>query len=129
MPTVLHLTTHIDERGALTVVEKEVPFPIRRVFYIYNAPAGIVRGGHGHKRTRMALVAAAGACRVSGFAADGSRWSYALTDPAVCLLLEPEDWHEMEFQTPGTVLLCLASEEFDPDDYEYARPIPIPENR
>jgi hypothetical protein len=122
MPSLIRLTTFDQDHGALTVVEKGVPFPIKRVFYTYHAPVGTVRGGHSHKRSRMALVAVTGRCAVSGVSANGESWSYKLDEPAHCLVLEPSDWHRMTFEVPGTVLLCFASEEYDPDDYVYQQP-------
>lgn len=62
----------------------------------------------------MALIALNGRCRISG--ARGA-WEYRLDDPSSCLILDPPDWHDMFFEVPGTILLCLASEEFDADDY------------
>ena len=122
MPALTRLRTIDQDRGSLTVLEKGVPFVIRRVFYTYNVPAGTIRGGHGHRRCRMALVAAAGVCVVSGFSADGSAWSYRLEDPAECLVLEPGDWHRMAFESEGTVLISFASEEYDAEDYFYDPP-------
>jgi dTDP-4-dehydrorhamnose 3,5-epimerase-like enzyme len=122
MPALIHLTTVVEERGYLTVVENGVPFAVKRVFYTYRVPAGTVRGGHGHKRTRTALVVAAGECEVSGYTESGDAWSFRLADPSECLVLEPGDWHQMRFLEPGTVLICLASEEYDPNDYVYEAP-------
>jgi hypothetical protein len=122
MPSEIRLTTIAENRGTLTVVEKGVPFPVKRIFYTYNVPPGTVRGGHGHKRTRIALVAAAGVCVVSGFSLTGEAWTYRLDDPSRCLVLEPGDWHRMAFEKAGTVLICFASEEYDPDDYVYDQP-------
>jgi hypothetical protein len=122
MPALVPLTTMREERGSLTVVEKGMPFPVKRVFYTWGVPAGTIRGGHGHMKCRVALVAATGACTVSGTSRGGESWSYRLEDPSRCLLLEPGDWHQMAFEAPATVLLCFASEEYDPADYFYDRP-------
>ena len=100
-----------------------MPFPVKRVFYTYNVPAGTVRGGHGHKRTRMALVAVAGTCVVSGYTVEGESWSHRLEDPGICLVVEPGEWHRMEFEANGTVLVCFASEEYDAEDYVYDPPV------
>ena len=111
-----------DERGLLSVMERGTPFRIKRVFFTYGMPAGAVRGGHGHRRTWIALVAAAGVCDVSGFTASGGAWSFRLDDPSSCLVLEPGDWHRMHFPQAGAVLLCVASEEYDPSDYLHDPP-------
>lgn len=119
MASLIKLQTIHQSRGNLTVIEKILPFPVKRVFYIYDVPEGSVRGGHCHKRTRMALIALQGRCTVSGA---WTAWEYRLDDPSTALLLEPPDWHEMRFDLPGTILLCLASEEFDEDDYIDEKP-------
>ena len=122
MPNLIRLTTVTQERGSLTVVEKGVPFPVKRIFYTYQVPPGTVRGRHGNKRSRLGLVAGAGACTVSGISAEGDAWTFRLEDPALCLVLEPGEWHQMVFETAGTVLICFASEEYDPDEYFYDPP-------
>ncbi|MGO8693363.1 MAG: sugar 3,4-ketoisomerase [Rectinemataceae bacterium] len=114
MPSLVDLKTVRQSRGSLTVIEKVLPFAVKRIFYIYDVPPGTNRGGHSHKKTRMALIALNGRCRISG--ARGA-WEYRLDDPSSCLILDPPDWHDMFFEVPGTILLCLASEEFDADDY------------
>jgi len=114
VPSLIDLATVRQSRGSLTVIEKILPFGVKRVFYIYDVPPGTSRGGHGHRKTRMALVALAGSCRISG---PWESWAYRLDSPSSCLILDPEDWHDMLFETPGTILLCLASEDFDADDY------------
>lgn len=119
MPSLIELQTVRQDRGSLTVIEKVLPFPVKRVFYIYDVPAGSVRGGHCHKKTRMALVPLGGSCLITG--AWGA-WEYRLNDPSRALILEAPDWHEMRFEVPGTILLCLASEEFDADDYIDEKP-------
>jgi dTDP-4-dehydrorhamnose 3,5-epimerase-like enzyme len=119
---LIEITTLTDARGCLSVAEKGVPFRIKRVFYTYKVPPGTVRGGHGHKQTTVALIAVAGICAVNGRTAAGSDWKFRLSNPSECLVIEPGEWHQMQFEEPGTVLLCLASEEYDADDYFYEPP-------
>ncbi len=114
MPSLIELQTVRQSRGTLTIIEKVLPFPVKRIFYIYDVPPGTSRGGHGHKKTRMALVALHGSCLVTGA---WEVWAYRLDSPSTCLILDPPDWHDMLFELPGSILLCLASEEFDADDY------------
>jgi hypothetical protein len=117
MPRIVSLRTFKDDRGSLTVVEKETGFAIRRVFYIYDVKSA--RGGHGHKRTRTALIAVSGTVVVKG-QSPVKDFEYVLESPDQCVLLEVEDWHTMEF-SQGAVLLVLASEEFSPSDYFYEK--------
>lgn len=117
MAKLISIKTIRDPRGSLSVIERETGFPIRRVFYIFDVK--LPRGGHGHKRTRTALIALNGTVTVSG-QTPSEDFSYDLTSPDQCVLLEVEDWHEMRF-TPGAILLVLASEEYSPDDYFYEK--------
>ncbi|CAM3335545.1 MULTISPECIES: sugar 3,4-ketoisomerase [Saccharibacillus] len=107
-----------DERGLLTVLEenKNIPFSIKRVFYIYKTLPGIRRGFHAHYKTRQALISVSGSCTV--FLNNTIREEDVVLDsPNKILLLEPEDWHEMYDFSEDCVLLVLASELYDADDY------------
>jgi dTDP-4-dehydrorhamnose 3,5-epimerase-like enzyme len=114
MAHLIQLPTFSDSRGDLTVIDKIIPFEIRRVYYIYNSNS--LRGGHRHKRTYQALVCPKGHCEV--FVDDGRKGlTFQLNNPSLCLILNPEDWHTMDKFTDDCVLLVLASEHFDPEDY------------
>jgi dTDP-4-dehydrorhamnose 3,5-epimerase-like enzyme len=115
MAYLLELKTHSDKRGNLTVIEKEIPFSIKRLFYIYGVDESI-RGGHRHHKTYQAAICIHGSCIVSNN--DGLlKHDYVLNHPSKCLILEPKDWHTMHHFTPAAVLLVLASEYFDSADY------------
>lgn len=115
MATLFELPTFLDERGKLTVIENQVNFDIKRVYYIYDVKS-LRRGGHKHKITKQALICVSGSCRIYVKNKLNER-DFSLDDPKICLLLEPEDWHYMDDFSAGTVLLVLASEKFDADDY------------
>lgn len=115
MANLIELNTFSDERGDLTVIEKILPFSIRRVFYIYNVDSS-ERGGHRHFRTIQAAICIRGSCKIfnnNGFV----RETFTLDSPSKCLILKPEDWHKMYQFSGGSILLVLASEEFDKNDY------------
>ena len=117
MASEIRLPTHSDSRGRLTVIDRALPFPIARVYYIYDF-GGSTRGGHRHKKTRQALVCVKGSCTVdwtNGVESGSTR----LADPSQLLILEPTDWHLMRDISNDAVLLVLASESFDPNDYVY----------
>jgi dTDP-4-dehydrorhamnose 3,5-epimerase-like enzyme len=117
MPKHLYFSTFSDDRGSLSVIEKIIPFPIKRIFYIYDVKNS-VRGGHRHHKTIQAAICISGACKI--FSSNGTKESvYVLDSPNKCLVLEPEDWHTMYDFSEGSILLVLASEEFDPEDYIY----------
>ena len=116
---LIDLKTFTDERGNLTVIEK-LPFDIKRVFYIYGVDDS-VRGGHRHKKTRQAVVCLRGGCRIRGAKMNlgQPRPDFALRYPSECLIIEPEDYHEMYNFSGGCILMVLASTEFDENDYIY----------
>lgn len=117
MANLLDLKTYTDNRGNLTVIEKVIPFDIKRIFYIYGVDNS-VRGGHKHKKTIQAAICIQGSCRI--FCKTGNEENYFLLNtPSQCLILNPEDWHIMDQFTPDAILMVLASEYFDADDYIY----------
>jgi dTDP-4-dehydrorhamnose 3,5-epimerase-like enzyme len=120
MAELIHLPKYEDERGSLTVlddIEDLLPFKVKRIFFI-NASIDIVRGGHRHHTTRQAIICIKGKCTVTNN--DGKRIeAFYLDTPNQCLLLETYDWHQMHNFSKDSVLLVLASENFDPDDYIY----------
>jgi len=115
MAHLIDLKTHTDKRGNLTVIEKVVPFDIRRIFYIYGVNDS-KRGGHRHKKTIQAAICLQGSCSI--YSADGKNEEvFLLNSPSKCLILEPNDWHTMDDFTPNAILMILASEYFDENDY------------
>jgi hypothetical protein len=115
MPKIIHVPTHKDSRGSLSVIEKLLPFEIKRVYYIYDC-SNLPRGGHRHKKNIQALVCVRGSCTIdwnNGI----KKGTILLSQPDTLLLLMPEDYHTMHDFSPGAVLLVLASEYFDSDDY------------
>ena len=121
MAKLLNLKTFCDDRGNLTVIEKVIPFDIKRIFYIYGVDES-ERGKHRHRKTVQAAICLKGTCTI--FSYDGSRKdTFVLDTPDKCLILEPQDWHKMYAFSPDAILMVLASEYFDPADYifeEYA---------
>jgi|SRR3972149_581658 len=117
MAHIIHLKTFSEKRGNLSVIENEIPFDIKRIFYIYGVDDS-TRGGHRHKTTVQAAICINGSCVVSNN--DGTKKEDFLLDhPNKCLILETKDWHTMHSFTSDAVLLVLASTKFDPSDYIY----------
>jgi hypothetical protein len=103
-----------DARGTLIIAQDDFPFDIRRVFWVVGA-GGQTRGGHRHHVTRQALVAIQGSVAVH--LDDGRHQStISLGSPSLALLVEPEDWHTMDFSSDA-VLLVFASHAYDRTDY------------
>jgi dTDP-4-dehydrorhamnose 3,5-epimerase-like enzyme len=118
MAHIINLTTHSDNRGNLTVIEKEIPFSINRIFYIYGVDDS-VRGGHRHKTTVQAAICIHGSCIVSSNNSDKIIKDFLLDHPSKCLIINPEDYHTMHHFSSDAVLLVLASTHFDASDYIY----------
>ena len=117
MPKLIEVPTFSDERGHLSVLEQNIPFDIKRVFYIYGVD-DYVRGKHRHHKTIQAAVCISGSCIIVND--DGhSTGEYILDNANKCLFLYPEDYHYMHHFTKDAILLVLASENFDPKDYIY----------
>ena len=115
MAELINLKTFCDARGNLTVIERIIPFEIKRIFYIYGVDSS-VRGQHRHHKTRQAAICLRGACTI--WNNNGERQdTFLLDSPDKCLLLEPRDWHKMFEFTPDAILMVLASEYYDYSDY------------
>ncbi|MFD2892840.1 FdtA/QdtA family cupin domain-containing protein [Flavobacterium chuncheonense] len=106
-----------DPRGNLSVIENEViPFDIKRVYYLYDVPAGAERGGHSHKFQHEFLVALSGSFNV--ILDDGrSRKEVTLNKPFEGLLITNGIWRELKDFSSGSVCLVIASDIFDEEDY------------
>ena len=109
---------HHGATGNLTVVEngKIERFDTKRVFFIYDIPAGVSRGGHSHKTLRELIVAASGSFEV--YVNDGkNEKSFTLNNPSKALLLPAGVWEELRNFSSGAVALVLASIPYRPTDY------------
>lgn len=107
-----------DLRGNLSFIEsaRHVPFPIRRVFYIYDVPGGETRGGHAHRECAIVLIAIAGSLEVR--LTDGvNERIVRLCRANRGVLVPPGVWNTMSEFTTGTVALALCSHLYDEADY------------
>lgn len=119
MAELIELKSFSDSRGSLSVLEDfQIPFTIKRFFYIYDVDTS-ARGGHRHIATRQAAICLKGVCKIYCNNGRGQQAVYVMDTPAKCLLLEPEDWHQMFDFTPGTILLIAASTNFNQNDYVF----------
>lgn len=115
---IIELNKIQNEKGNITSVvsERSVPFPIKRVFYLYDIPGGESRGAHAHIKCHQLLVSVSGSFEV--VLDDGlSRRTIMLSRPFYGLHIPPGIWaHEQGFSS-GSVCLVLASDYYDPRDY------------
>jgi dTDP-4-dehydrorhamnose 3,5-epimerase-like enzyme len=117
-PTLINFNPLGDERGSLIAVEaeKSVPFPVRRVYYIFGTKDGVERGFHAHKALNQVAVAVTGSCEV--VLDDGETETTVVLDSAEKgVLIEPKVWHYMKNFSPDCVLLLLADQHYDEADY------------
>ena len=114
MAYLINLPTFNDSKGSLTVLEKLLPFEIKRLYYIYNVTDK--RGGHRHKNNIQALICLGGMCEI--YINDGIKnIIFVLDRPEKCLIIEAKDWHTMDKFSKGSSLLVLSSEYYDKNDY------------
>lgn len=114
MAYLIDLPTFGDDRGKLTIIEKVLPFEIKRFYYVYDVRSK--RGGHRHHKTVQALVTLGGSCEV--YVNNGvTQKTFLLDKSDKCLIVEPEDWHTMDNFSEGATLLVFASEYYDVNDY------------
>lgn len=107
-----------DERGKLVVVEglKDVPFDIKRIFYIYDSDEDVIRGCHANRRTEFVLINVCGSSKVK--VKDGRiEEIFVLDKPHTGIYLPRMTWKEMYDFSPGSILLVLASELYEPKEY------------
>ena len=97
----------------------DIPFEIRRAFYVFDTARDVVRGCHSNKKSRFALICLTGSCRVrvrkSGN--ENVEETFLLIHPDKVLVLSEMAWKEMYDFSEGSVLLCLSSEKYDSGEY------------
>ena len=106
-----------DNRGYLSVIEGglDVPFEIKRIYYLYQVPE-VARGAHAHKALQQLIIAANGSFTIT--LDDGTnKKSFTLNRPYQGLLIVPGIWRDLDDFSSGAVLLCLASEHYQAEDY------------
>ena len=116
--SVIDLPKYMFDEGNLTWVErnKNVPFDIQRVFYLYDIPGGEARGAHAHRQCHQFLIAASGAFEV--VLDDGvNKRTVMLNRPFCGLHIPPGIWAAEQGFSSGSVCLVLASETYDESDY------------
>jgi dTDP-4-dehydrorhamnose 3,5-epimerase-like enzyme len=107
-----------DARGNLSVIEenKNIPFEIKRVYFLYDVPSGATRGGHVHKKCQQLIIALSGSFTVvldDGF----KRKSFFLNRPHYGLYVPPGIWRELENFSSNSIALSITSELYDENDY------------
>ena len=115
---VIELPKIHNRAGNITPIEgnKEIPFPIKRIYYLYDMPGGESRGGHAHKELHQLLIAASGSFDV--MLDDGkNKKVITLNRPYYGLIIIPGIWRELVNFSSGSICLVLASELYNENDY------------
>lgn len=109
---------HGDNRGQLVALEefKDIPFSIKRVYYMYDTSDGVHRGFHAHKHLEQILICIYGSCKV--LLDNGTENKVvSLEKPYEGLYVSSDIWREMFDFSPNAVLLVLASDYYNEEDY------------
>ena len=115
---ILPLNKIHNRSGNITIVEgnNDVPFDIKRIYYLYDIPGGEDRGGHAHKVLRQLIVASSGSFNV--LLDDGiNKKIVTLNRPDYGLFIVPGIWRELNEFSSGAICLVIASELYDNNDY------------
>ena len=107
-----------DRKGSISVVEngKTLPFDIKRVYYLYDVPSGVERGGHAHRSLYQLIIAVSGSFSVT--LDDGHlKRTFLLNRPYRGLLVVPGLWRTIDDFSSGAICMVLASSEYDEKDY------------
>ena len=104
--------------GFITIAEnsKNIPFDIKRVYWTYYTPQDVIRGGHAHKHLEQLIFAVSGVIEFNTEDQDGNKQTFILDNPSRGLYIPRLIWRDIKF-SHSAVLLCLASEEYDEEDY------------
>lgn len=115
---LISLQVHGDDRGSLIALENghNLPFDVKRVYYIYGTKEGVSRGFHAHKKLKQLLIAVSGSVEIH-CEMHGQKTVYLLDTPDKALVIEGMVWRTMENFSPDCVLMVLADDYYNEDDY------------
>lgn len=119
MAQMLEFSQKGDDRGHLVIVEgmKDIPFDIKRIFYIYGSDSNVIRGQHANRKSEFVLINVSGTSKVKVSDGKGNETVYALNRPHTGIYLPKMVWKEMYDFSVDSVLLCLASTHYDGNEY------------
>lgn len=115
---IIELERHLHDAGTIAVAQNDnnLPFPIRRIFYIYDIPSGSERGAHSHRVCQQIIVAASGSFDVC--VTDGDREKViTLNRPYQALYIPAGLWISLRGFSSGSLCLTLCSHDYDDADY------------
>lgn len=115
---IIDLPKNHQLNGNLTSITNgvEVPFDVKRIYYLYDVPGGNSRGGHAHKALHQIMIALSGSFSVT--LDDGqNKKKFMLNQPYQGLLIPPGLWRDLDNFSSGSICMVLASELYDEEDY------------
>ena len=116
--SVIDVSKIHNEAGNITVVEngENIPFDVKRIYYLYDVPSGEARGGHAHYELEQFIIAASGSFDV--ILNDGrNKKRVSLNRPNLALHIVPGLWRELDNFSSGSISMVLASHTFEEKDY------------
>jgi dTDP-4-dehydrorhamnose 3,5-epimerase-like enzyme len=118
MENLYRFKLHVDERGSLVSIEAniDIPFMIKRVYFMYGLKSGQRRGCHAHRSLHQMLICLNGECSVlmnDGF----ERMNVRLAESNIGLYIPPKVWHEIYDCTAETIIMVLANDYYNEGDY------------
>jgi len=116
--SMISLPINHQANGNLTAVSNgvQVPFDVKRVYYLYDVPGGFSRGGHGHLELQQLIVALSGSFDIT--VDDGKvKRTFHLSRPNMGLYMPSGLWRELDNFSSGSICFVLASIEYDEKDY------------
>jgi oxalate decarboxylase/phosphoglucose isomerase-like protein (cupin superfamily) len=116
--TLIDLGKIKNAAGNITVVEKrqQIPFDVKRIYYLYDVPSGEARGGHAHKKLQQLIFAASGSFDIIIDDANVKR-TFHLSRPNIGLYMPAGLWRELDNFSSGSICMVLASHFYSEDDY------------
>lgn len=119
MAKIIKFKVHSEEDGKLLAIEnnKDIPFSIKRVYYIYDTIPDIIRGKHSHKSLEQVLISINGSCKVMMDDGKGNKEIVVLDKRDEGLYIAGNVWREMFDFSDDSVLLVLASDYYNESDY------------
>lgn len=114
----VNLQSKSDERGSLVIIEEldKVPFEIKRVYYLYGMQSDLPRGFHAHKECVQVAVCIQGSCKMH-MDNGQEKGIFTLDNPSKGLVIDTFQWHEMHDFSSNCILMVLASQKYDENDY------------
>lgn len=116
--TLISFDKNHEIKGNLTAVSNgnQIPFDVKRIYYLYDVPGGVSRGGHAHIELQQLVVALSGSFDIT--LDDGSaKRTFQLSWPNMGLLIPSGIWRELDNFSSGSICMVLASHEYEEEDY------------